>query len=688
MKRNWGKPVKKKGGRAPLRVVSGSLSMHRDGYGFVKIENGNDVFIPARYLRENLHGDRVEIELLPGGRGGKQEGRVARIVERGVSKVTGIYSVEKSAVFLRPSDGRLPTMFIQSGGPGAKSGELVVAEIVNYPSEHTPPVVKVVSVLGSPDDPAVELLAVISRYELPDSFSPALLKSAEALAIPPVESDLDGRMDLRGFTTFTIDGETARDFDDAVSISSEGDNYRLRVSIADVSHYVKPGSTIDKEAYLRGTSVYFPDRCIPMLPESLSNGICSLRPDEERLTVTADMLFSADGDQLAASFYKSIIKSAARLTYTVVSRIIEKNDPDAMALHPGLVDDLKMMQKLAGALERMRHERGSIDFDLPEAEIRLAADGSTESIIRAERNQAHKLIESFMLAANEAVASFLSDAEIPLLYRVHEQPDSEKLFSLQEVMTPLGVELPLPGKGVKPAEIQSILAKIAGKPEEHLVNKLLLRSMKQARYTAENSGHFGLAAPFYAHFTSPIRRYPDLIVHRILKWHLENRGKSRKSSPFPGYPALLIDMGEHTSKRERVAMEAERDIIELKKVLYMEQHLGEKFFGIISSVNPFGFFLELEELFVEGLVHISTLPPDRYTFNETHLTLTAEKSNTVFRIGERHRVTVAAADRAKRQIDFVLDGASKPSSRGSDEYRKVPVKGKKPAGWGRKGVKQ
>lgn len=678
---------KKRSSRQGSRPFSGILAVHRDGYGFVTPDaGGDDIFVPARYLRENLHGDRVEVEVQYGGRGDKREARISRTLERSVKRITGIFSTRRTGGFIRPSDERLPGFHVSPESfSRAKDGEVVVGEITSYPQDRHPGVAKVVEVLGAPDNPEVEVLTVIRKFDLPDSFSPQVMKAAGAVPELLNETDIQGRSDLRAITTVTIDGESARDFDDAVSICKEGDNYRLWVSIADVSHYVLPSSVMDKEAYLRGTSVYFPDRCIPMLPEELSNGICSLNPHVDRLTLTAEMLFDKDGQMISSSFYPSVIKSAARLTYTVVSRIVEHDDADAKNQYHWLLGDLAMMQELSAILSTMRRERGSIDFDLPEAEIILDEFGSTEAIVRAERNQAHKIIESFMLAANEAVATYLTEHDIPLLYRIHEQPDQDRLAALAEFLLPLGYEFPQGERATKPSDVQRFLAKAEGAPEERLVNRLLLRSMKQARYAEQNFGHFGLAAPVYTHFTSPIRRYPDLVVHRILKWYLSqksagNRGKL-KGAPFPGFPALLTEMGEHTSRRERVAIEAERDIIELKKVQFMVSKVGEEFDGFISGVTAFGFFVELEDLFIEGLVHISTLPRDRYVFNETSHVLAGEGSSTSYKIGDSVRIVVASANPERRQIEFTLTGVPGQSRHAELEYEKVPVAGKKPKGW-------
>ena len=679
-----------KGSSLKRSTISGRLAVHRDGFGFVTPESGgDDIFIPARYLRENLHGDIVEVDVIPSGRGSKREGRIVSTKERGVSRVVGSLRLRKSGALVQPDEERLPWLTIPGVKfDGAREGDIVVAEIVSYPTDQQPAVGRIVEVLGAPDDPEVELLMVIRKYDLPHEFPEKVLQYAKGVSQTLSPADLQGRIDLRGLTTVTIDGETARDFDDAVAISREGNNIRLWVSIADVAHYVTPGSLLDKEAYLRGTSVYFPDRCIPMLPEELSNGICSLNPRVDRLTMTAEMLFNADAELLSANFYPSVINSDARLTYTIVSRIVEHDEPEAKAMYPELVADLLVMKELALALASMRHARGSIDFDLPEAEILLAESGKPEAIVRAERNLAHKMIESFMLAANEAVAVRLSEDTPGALYRIHELPDQEKLSVIAEFFSRLGFPELAAAETVKPRDIQALLAHVEGKPEERLINRMLLRSMKQARYAAENLGHFGLAAPCYTHFTSPIRRYPDLIVHRILKWLLphaqseERRGK-RSGVPFPGYPAHLPDMGEHTSKRERVAMEAERDVVELMKIRFMEDKIGEEFDGFVNGVSQFGLFVELDELFVEGLVHISTLAQDIYTYIDTEQTLVGGHSGVRYRIGDAVRVKLAAVSSERRQIDFVLAGTPMSEQRPAEQYQHKPVKGKKPEGWGK-----
>jgi len=667
--------------------ITGRLTVHRDGYGFVTPEGGgDDVFIPARYLRSNLHGDRVEVELQSRGGGSKREGRISRTLEQGVQRIVGRYrQAERDGVVI-PDEQRIGQVLVPAAAAaGAKAGQVVVAEITAYPGDRRPATARIMEILGFPDEPEVEVLSVIRRFELPYEFPPAVLSEAKKVPRAPQEADLAGRTDLRDSVTVTIDGEMAKDFDDAVSVQREGVNFRLWVSIADVSHYVRPGAPLDKEAYLRGTSVYFPDRCIPMLPEELSNGICSLNPGVDRLTMTAEMLFSPAGERLSGAFYPSVIKSAARLTYTVVSRIVEHEDPEARALHPELVPHLMLMKELALALSARRSARGSIDFDLPEPEIILDLQGETTAILRSERNLAHRIIEEFMLAANEAVASRLEEMELPSIHRIHEPPDPAKLEALGEFLAPLGYTLATEHGLIGSAEIQRLLAAAAGKPEERLVNRLLLRSMKQARYAAENPGHFGLASRCYTHFTSPIRRYPDLVVHRILKWAMEQGAGGRRGrlrgGPFPGYPDKLAEIGEDTSRCERAAMEAERDLLELKKVQFMADKLGEEYDGFVDGVTAYGLFVELEEIFVEGMLHISTLPQDFYRFLDTEHTLVGERSGVRYRIGDRLRVTVAAVSPERRQIEFTLAGVTPTARVAGEEFVRRPVKGKKPEGW-------
>ncbi|MEI6208277.1 MAG: ribonuclease R [Desulfuromonadales bacterium] len=670
------------------KILRGRISVHRDGYGFVAPDSGGeDIFIPSRYMKGALHGDLVEASASRSRMGDdKLDGRVVSVIERATTRIVGRYEENRRGAFVISEDQRLNLVVaISAKGRGqAEDGHQVVAELTSYPAGSRPAEGRVVEVLGWPDDPEVEVQSVIRRFDLPHIFGKDVLAEADALAETVSPDDLKGRVDLRHMPTVTIDGESARDFDDAVSLRRERDNFRLWVSIADVSHYVRKGSMLDGEACLRGTSVYFPDRCIPMLPERLSNGICSLNPQLDRLTMTAEMLFDRSGTMLESVFYPSVIKSSARLSYTIVKRIIVDEEREVTDKQSSVAPMLLEMKELALILMEMRKKRGSIDFDLPESEIVLGLTGQTEGIIRAERNLAHQLIEEFMLAANEAVARFITSRNIPFLYRIHENPDPAKLHTFQEFIYGFGYEFNQVEDKVNPTELQRLLAQADGRPEERMINYALLRCMKQARYAAGNLGHFGLASACYCHFTSPIRRYPDLVVHRILKAALEAESAQRLAISAE----RLSEIAEHTSKRERVAMEAERDVVEMKKLQYMQQHVGDDFDGYIAGVTGFGFFVELEELFVEGLVHISTLADDTYTFVEKQHSLTGRRTARVFRMGDKARIRVASVSPATRRIEFVLVSHQSSNSlftpsattAGSEEYPHIPVRGKRLAG--------
>lgn len=672
-------------------TIRGTISIHRDGFGFVRPESGGeDVFIPGKFIGNALHGDTVSVKAEKSRfQRGKMEGRVVAVLERANSRIVGRLQQSKRGATFIPEELRLSTFFsIPSNAlQGAVDGQQVVIEVTAWPAGGRPPEGKVVEILGWPDDPDVEVQTVIRKFDLPHEFSVEVQHEAEAVPAQISRNDLKQRVDLRKRPTVTIDGETAKDFDDAVSLQAEGENLRLWVSIADVSQYVLPGSELDQEAYLRGTSVYFPDRCLPMLPERLSNGICSLNPQVDRLTMTAEMLFSPSGTLLESHFYPSVIRSAARLTYTIVKQVIVDNDLQALGEHRHLAEMLLQMKQLALALQKMRTKRGSIDFDLPEPEIILGLTGQTEAIIKSERNLAHQLIEEFMLAANEAVARFVTDQDLPFIYRIHEQPDAQKLAAYRDFILPFGFTLEMQGDKVTPQAMQHLIADAAGKPEERMVNYGLLRCMKQARYAAENLGHFGLASACYTHFTSPIRRYPDLIVHRLLKLALARQAgelDKKGQRELERLTATLSEAAEHTSTRERVAMEAERDIVELKKLQFMQGKIGEEYDGFIAGVAGFGLFVELTEFFVEGLVHISTLTDDLYQYDEQNHSLTGRRTGRSLRIGDPARIRVVAVNPQARRIEFVLEshsparqpqGTSQPTL---EEYPRLPIRGKRP----------
>ncbi len=654
-----GSIIRLKGGRYSLprkiNLVVGTVSVHRDGYGFVSPEGGDgDVFVPARFLREVMDGDRVTVRVERSGRGQKPEGRVIRVLERAHRTVVGRFEAGRRFGYVVPADPRLMhDIFIPGGADlNCRPGQMVLARIDAYPEKTRNPEGSVIEILGDPDDPEVEALTIVHKYGLPYHFPPEVLDAAGAVPDQVMKRDLQGREDLRALTTVTIDGETARDFDDAVAVRKEsGGRIRLWVAIADVGHYVAEGSVIDQEAYRRATSVYFPGRCIPMLPESLSNGICSLNPDVERLALTAEMVFDEQGGRLESRFFPAVIRSRARLTYTEVRDMLVNRDAEVIGRYPEIYPHLQVMGELGDRLTAMRRRRGSLDFDLPEAEVVLDLRGRTEDIVRSERTAAHRLIEEFMLAANEAVATFLTERDAPFLYRTHEPPDLEKLQAFQEFISHFNYGLSLGPTGVDQRRLQALLTEVEGKPEEKMINQILLRSMKQARYSPDNVGHFGLVAERYCHFTSPIRRYPDLVVHRVLRRVIE---KELSDSRREHLRQALPEMGEHTSQMERRAMEAEREIIDLKKCQFMADKEGEEFPGLISGVQPFGFFVELKDFFVEGLVHVSSLADDFYHYEEELHRLIGENKRRIFQIGMEVRVTVARVNLERREIDFKL----------------------------------
>ncbi|QJA06806.1 ribonuclease R [Thermosulfurimonas marina] len=632
-----------------MPLVTGRLSVHPEGYGFVNPEDEKapTVFIPPGRLKGALDGDLVVARIERRTKKGP-EGTVIRILERRRKRIVGFFYRSRKVSTVIPEDERLPVEILIPPGEerGAEDGEMVVAEITDFSPGRRIPEGRVVEVLGDPEDLQTQAKAVIYNYELPHRWSRRVREELARLPDEVRPEDKAGRRDLTRVPLVTIDGESARDFDDAVCVRRTRTGYKLYVAIADVSHYVKPGSALDREAYERGTSVYFPNMVVPMFPEKLSNGLCSLNPQVERLALTVEMDFDREGNLRRSRFYPAVIRSHARLTYNEVKAMLVDRDRELRKKYKPLLRMLEAAAELAQLLRKRRLSRGSIDFDLPEPEVVLDLQGEIRDIVRRERHLAHFLIEEFMIAANEAVARYLEERGYPFLYRVHEAPDPVKIREFVEFARTLGLDLEAPVEPT-PAWVQEVIRLAEGRPYAYLVNMLLLRSMKQAQYSPENIGHFGLASACYCHFTSPIRRYPDLVVHRTLKTALK-----RKRPPYPY--EKLVEMGKHLSQRERTAMEAEREMLERVQVRFMQEHLGETFTGIISGVTAFGFFVELEEYFVSGLVRLTDLHDDYYFLDEKNHRLVGRRTGRLFQIGQRVRVRVKEVNLRRRQITFEL----------------------------------
>lgn len=653
-----GKIVRLKKSRYALpgsqNYLIGKVQAHPDGFGFlIPEERGReDVYLSRREMRRVMHGDRVLVRL-ESGRGRDERARIVQILERGQKRLIGTYSEFDGKPYLIPMDPRVGQAIPLLGVSAApKTGTVVAAEISRYGTGFSPPEAELVQSLGDPDHPDVQAAAIVFQYGLPTAFPPDAEREAQTASMAVRPEDIEGRTDLRNLPIVTIDGEQARDFDDAVTVQKEDGFYRLYVSIADVAHYVKPGSALDREAYERGNSVYFPDRAIPMLPEELSNGICSLNPGEDRLAQTVLLKIDPKGEVRAASFFPSVIRSAERMTYTDVRRILVDRDEECIGRYRSLVGDFRLMEELALLLMERRRERGNLDFDLPEAEILLDLQGMPENIARAERHIGHRIIEEFMIAANEAVARHLTEKELPLLYRVHDAPEEETLHALFPLLSGLGYRLPLRRGKVSPKDLQRLLEACRGKPEEKVLNHVILRAMKQARYAPENIGHFGLASTCYAHFTSPIRRYPDLVVHRML----ERARTAKKPKPKEREDLLqyLGEAGKHTSERERHAMDAEREMVDLKKAQFMRDKIGDVFSGFVVGLANFGFFVELEAYFVEGLVRLGSLTDDSYQFYEKEYLIKGRRTGRAFRLGDRVTIKVVRVHAFRGEIDFEL----------------------------------
>ena len=647
--------VSKKGKyvKGEAKSLVGTYQAHQRGFGFVTVEGEDeDIFISEDDINGAFHGDSVEEVIKATPEGKRREGKITKILSHGTTQLVGYFQRNKNFGFVIPDNAKfLQDVFVPlERSKGAVTGHKVVVELTSYGKSGKKPEGKVVEILGHINDPGVDILSIVRAYGLPVEFDPKVMTQVEHVAKPVSEADMAGRMDLRDWQMVTIDGEDAKDLDDAVSLTMDHENYILGVHIADVSNYVQEHSALDTEALKRGTSVYLVDRVIPMLPHALSNGICSLNQGEERLALSCIMTVNPKGEIIDHTITESVICVDRRMTYTNVKKILADHDPEVMAEYEPLVPMFEKMAELAAILRKKRMKRGSIDFDFPETKVILDKNGNPVDIRPYDRNVATKLIEDFMLAANETVAAEYYWRELPFVYRTHEQPDSEKIQKLSTFINNFGYSLHIGSDEVHPKELQKLLEKIDGTSEEPLISRLTLRSMKQARYTVENTGHFGLAADCYCHFTSPIRRYPDLQIHRIIKDSLRGRlGEKR----IGHYTQILPEVAKHASEMERRADEAERETIKLKKVQYMENHIGETFAGVISGVAEYGFFVELENT-VEGLVRVTSLTDDFYQYYEETYELVGEATNRRFKLGQQVRVTVDNCDRIMRTIDFTL----------------------------------
>jgi len=680
----------------------GRLNMHRDGYGFLISDRPiegvrGDIYIPRDSAQTAMHGDRVVVHISRIEGDGRADGEIVKILQRAHLTVVGEFRIRKRGSYVIPHDERIrqwiempegmeiPTAAASRDRVGVKpveardpedlDGMIVNVEILEFPEDGGRAAGRVIEVLGRPDDFGVDVEIVIRKHHIPHSFPPEVLAQAQDFGGTIRSDQLAGRKDFRSLDIVTIDGETARDFDDAVWVDRLANgNYALQVHIADVSHYVKPGTSIDREAFLRGTSVYFPDRAVPMLPLELSTEICSLKPNVDRLVLSALLEIDHRGDVVAQQFARGVIRSVERMTYTDVHALLEGNAA-LRKRYERLVSRFELMQELALILNRKRVQRGAIDFDMPEPLIEFDEFGEMVGVKRSPRNIAHRLIEEFMLAANEAVASHLEQAGIASIFRIHEQPDPKRVMEFEEIAAHFGYSLgigALPVKrfpmkersrdgrtqrkdiviadaslAISSRNYQKLIAKIEGKPEERILSYLMLRSLKQARYSAENVGHFALAATSYTHFTSPIRRYPDLIVHRILSAFLDGKRNILAAE-------LLQTIAGDCSDTERRAADAERELVEWKKAKFMEDRVGEQFGALIISTTRFGFFVELEDLFVEGLVPIDTLPGDRYMFHENTRKIVGQRTRRQFSIGDTVQVLLDRVDPLERKLQFSL----------------------------------
>ena len=648
--------------KAEAKTVTGIFTSHPKGFGFVSVEDREeDIYIGESDTKDAFLGDTVQVGLKGQPDGKRQEGVILQVLSHGVTEVVGTFEKSKSFGFVVPDNQRITRdIFIPlEHTRGAVSGHKVVVELTDYGAGRKSPEGRIIEILGHSNDPGTDILSIVRAYQIPMEFSEKVLNQAERIAKPVSEADRQGRLDLRQEVCVTIDGEDAKDLDDAVSVRKEGENYVLSVHIADVANYVQENSALDWEAFERGTSVYLVDRVIPMLPHALSNGICSLNAGEDRLALSCIMTIDSRGKIIDHTIAETVIRVARRMTYTSVNRILEDRDAAERREYAALVPMFEEMKELAELLRRRRRKRGSIDFDFPETKIVRDEAGIPVEIRPYERNSATRIIEDFMLAANETVAADYYWQAQPFVYRVHEKPDAKRLHKLALFLKNFGYSLHTGGDEVHPGEIQKLLDRLEGTPEEAMLSRLTLRAMQKAKYSTDCSGHFGLAAEQYCHFTSPIRRYPDLQIHRIIKENLRGRLLGGR---VEHYEAILPEAAKHASETERRADEAERETEKLKKVEFMEQHIGEIFEGVISGITQYGLYVELANT-VEGLVHVNSLEDDYYEYVEHAYELRGQRSGLVYRLGQRVKIRVKGTDRFLRTIDFQLAMNSEDSER-------------------------
>lgn len=631
------------------QYLKGIFQANLRGFGFVLREDEEDVFIPEENINGAFQGDEVEFLITKSPEGRRKEGKIVRVVSHGTTKVIGLYEKSKSFGFVRPDNQRfLKDIYIPAGREkGAMTGHKVVVELTSYGGENMKPEGKVVEIIGHINDPGTDIMSIVKGYDMPVEFPEKVLNQAERVGKDVSEADMAGRMDLRDWQMVTIDGEDAKDLDDAVSLTEVENGWKLGVHIADVTNYVQEKSALDREALKRGTSVYLADRVIPMLPHKLSNGICSLNAGENRLALSCIMTVDKKGEIVDHVIAETVIRVDQRMSYTSVAKILEAQDEKERQKYEKLVPMFEQMAEVSGLLRERRKKRGAIDFDFPETKMILDEQGRPVELKPYERNVATKMIEDFMLAANETVAEEYFWREIPFLYRTHEAPEEDKVKKLSTFINNFGYHIHM-GNEIRPKEIQKLLEKVEGTPQEALISRLALRSMKQARYTPENAGHFGLAAQYYTHFTSPIRRYPDLQIHRIIKENLRGRLSDDRMAH---YEKILPEVATQSSEMERRAEEAERETVKLKKVEYMQERIGEEFEGVISGITKWGAYVELPNT-IEGLVHVVNMKDDHYEYREEQYELVGEHFRNVYKLGQRVRVRVLGADRLQRTIDF------------------------------------